>query len=53
MYCNQEAVGKAVADFLKESDGTVKREDLWIETMLPQWHLGYNETIANFHDTVQ
>ena len=43
MYCNQAAVGRAVRDFLAEQTA-VTRADLFIESMLPPWHLGYNET---------
>jgi diketogulonate reductase-like aldo/keto reductase len=51
MYCNQPAVGRAIADFMRTS-GT-DRKDLFVESMLPQWHLGYNETKANFESTLQ
>jgi diketogulonate reductase-like aldo/keto reductase len=51
MYCNQVDVGKAVNDFMAESG--VARKDIFIESMLPQWHLGYNATKANFMDTLK
>jgi len=51
MYCNQPAVGRAVKDFMEET-GT-PREAIFIESMLPPWHLGYNETLTSFYDTLQ
>jgi diketogulonate reductase-like aldo/keto reductase len=44
MYCNLKSIGQAI----KESG--VDRKDLFVMDMLPQWHLGYNETLANFQD---
>ena len=44
MYCNLKSIGQAI----KESK--VDRKELFVMDMLPQWHLGYNETLANFHD---
>ena len=62
MYCNQPAIGRAVADFLASSSnnnssggggsGSVTRADLWIESMLPPWQMGYNETKKSFADTL-
>lgn len=46
MYCNQEAIGRAVAD------SSVPREEVFLMSMLPQWYMGYNETIANFEDSL-
>lgn len=47
MYCNQESVGKAI------KDSGVPREDIFLMSMLPQWHMGYNETMANFEDSLK
>ena len=44
MYCNLKAVGEAI------NESGVPREQLFVISMLPQWHLGYNETMANFYD---
>ena len=30
----------------------VRREDIFVMSMVPQWDLGYNATIANFHSTL-
>jgi diketogulonate reductase-like aldo/keto reductase len=51
MYCNQPALGRAVNDFMRDSG--VARAELFVESMLPQWHLGYNETKASFADTLK
>ena len=47
MYCNQEAIGRGI-----KASG-VPREDIFLMSMLPQWHLGYNSTMANFEDTLR
>jgi diketogulonate reductase-like aldo/keto reductase len=47
MYCNLESIGTAI----KQSG--VDRKELFVMNMLPQWHLGYNETMANFNDGLQ
>eukprot|EP01051_Picozoa_sp_SAG22_P011655 SAG22_NODE_1141_length_5388_cov_2.279259_1_plen_356_part_00 len=47
MYCNQQSIGQAIIE------SGVDRKELFVMSMLPQWHLGYNETLANFADTLQ
>ena len=37
MYCNQEAIGRAIRD------SGVPRKDLFVMTMVPQWHFGQEE----------
>ena len=37
MYCNQEAIGRAIRD------SGVPRKDLFVMTMVPQWHFGRKE----------
>jgi len=41
MYCNQEAVGLAIRD------SGVPREELFVMTMIPQWHMGTAEAAAS------
>lgn len=41
MYCNQQAVGRAIRD------SGVPRSDLFVATMVPQWHLGAKEAAAS------
>ena len=49
----------AAADMVSEAIGRgikasgVPREDIFLMSMLPQWHLGYNMTMANFEDTLR
>ena len=47
MYGNQDAVGRAI------SDSGVPRSEIFLMSMVPQWNLGYNETIASFHSTLE
>ena len=41
MYCNQKEVGAAIRD------SGIPREELFVMTMVPQWHMGYNESLAS------
>jgi hypothetical protein len=41
MYCNERAVGQAI------QDSQVPRKEIFVMSMLPQWHMGYNETKAS------
>lgn len=45
MYKNEESVGQAVNDFMKEAG--VKREDLWIQSKLETAQHGYDNTIKS------
>eukprot|EP00729_Bicosta_minor_P022718 gene22718-27264_t len=47
MYCNQAEVGQAIRD------SGIPRSELFIMSMFPQWTMGYNETKANFEDTLK
>jgi diketogulonate reductase-like aldo/keto reductase len=46
MYCNQEAIGKAI------KDSGVPRKELFIMSMVPQWSLGYESTVASLNATL-
>eukprot|EP00040_Diaphanoeca_grandis_P022674 m.122356 g.122356 ORF g.122356 m.122356 type:complete len:360 (+) comp28916_c0_seq3:187-1266(+) len=47
MYCNQHAVGAAMAD------SGVPRSEIFLMSMIPPWHLGWNETHTNFQDSLK
>jgi aryl-alcohol dehydrogenase-like predicted oxidoreductase len=46
MYCNQKAIGQAI------TDSGIPRSELFVMGMLPQWHMGYNETYSSLNDTL-
>lgn len=47
MYCNQEAIGRAIRD------SRVPRSEIFVMTMSPQWMMGYNETITSVEHSLR
>lgn len=46
-YCNQAGLGAAVAD------SKIKRSELFLMSMVPTYLMGYNETIASVHASLE